>query len=89
MRNVFLFGVNNAFTPAGWADGVVTLPATNCYLEIGVTNWSDQIHDIGIAMSGVTVGGKPIHAAEPAVLAMFGFGALLVGVFAGLRRRPV
>lgn len=72
----------------GWVNANYTIPtAGNYYLEIGVTNWSDSLFDTGLAMSGVTVGGKPIMTPEPAAFGMFGLGVLLIGLFAGLRRR--
>jgi hypothetical protein len=73
----------------GWVNANYTIAtAGNYYLQIGVINWSDSGYDSGLAMSGVTVGGAPINGVpEPAALGMFGLGALLVGLFAGLRRR--
>lgn len=76
----------------GWVNANYTIAtAGNYYLEIGVTNWDDEVYDTGLAMSGVTVGGKPIEppvgVPEPAALGMFGLGVLLIGLFAGLRRR--
>lgn len=72
----------------GWVNANYTIAtAGDYYLEIGVVNWSDTSYQTGLAMSGVTVGGKPIGVPEPAALGMFGLGALLIGLFAGLRRR--
>lgn len=73
----------------GWVNANYTIPDLgNYFLEIGVVNWSDTAYQTGLAMSGVTVGGKPIVTTpEPSALAMFGLGALLIGLFVGLRRR--
>lgn len=58
------------------------------YLEIGAINWADTRYASGLAMSGVTVGGVPINGVpEPAAFGMFGLGVLLLGLFAGMRRR--
>jgi hypothetical protein len=72
-----------------WVNANFTIATSGAYyLQIGVTNWQDYGYASGLAMSGVTVGGTPINGVpEPAVLGMFGLGALLVGLFAGLRRR--
>lgn len=40
-----------------------------------------------IGFDNVTLGASPQGVPEPAALGMFGFGALLIGLFAGLRRR--
>lgn len=72
----------------GWINANYTIAtAGNYYLKIGVTNWLDTIFDSGLAMSGVTVGGKPIVTPEPTVLGMFGLGVILLGLFVGMRRR--
>lgn len=72
----------------GWVNASYTIATAGDYfLKIGVVNWSDTLYDTGLAMSGVTVDGKPIDTPEPAALATFGFGALLIGLAAGLRRR--
>jgi hypothetical protein len=72
-----------------WVNANFTIATSGAYyLQIGVTNWQDYGYASGLAMSGVTVGGTPINGVpEPAELGMFGLGALLVGLFAGLRRR--
>lgn len=62
------------------------LAAGNYYLQFGVTNWSDEIYDSGMAIDGVTIGGKPITVPEPASLLMVMLG--LAGL-AGARRRRV
>lgn len=80
------FDVGCGYT--GWVNAnYVIADAGNYYLKIGVTNWSDTLFDSGLAMAGVTVDGQPIDTPEPAALGMFGLGALLLGLFAGLRRR--
>lgn len=80
------FGPGCGYT--GWVNANYTIATAGDYfLKIGVVNWSDTLYDTGLAMSGVTVDGKPIDTPEPAALAVFGFGALLIGLFAGLRRR--
>lgn len=72
----------------GWVNANYTIATGgNYYLELGVTNWIDTNYDSGLAMSGITVDGKPIGVPEPTELGMFGLGVLLLGLFAGLRRR--
>jgi hypothetical protein len=75
----------------GWVNADYTIATDgDYYLAIGTVNWSDQAYDSGLAMAGVTVGGVPIlPTPEPAALGMFGLGALLVGLFAALRRRAL
>lgn len=75
----------------GWVNANYTIAAAgDYYLQIGVINWSDTLHNSGLAMSAVTVGGVPINGVpEPAALGMFGLGALLIGLFTGLRRRAL
>ena len=72
----------------GWVNANYTIAmAGNYYLKIGVTNWNDTAYATGLAMSGVTVDGVPVGVPEPAELGMFGLGLLLIGLFAGMRRR--
>lgn len=73
----------------GWVNASYTIAtAGNYYLAIGVTNWTDTQYQTGLAMSGVTVNGEPIiNTPEPAALAVFTLGLLMIGVAAGRRRR--
>jgi hypothetical protein len=75
----------------GWINSTYDIAAAGNYiLAFGVSNWSDQAYDSGMAFSGITVGGKPVEGAipEPGTWAMMlmGFGA--VG-FAMRRRKLV
>jgi hypothetical protein len=52
--------------------------------------WSSVAHVQGIGTSGDSgwiVAGPPVTVPEPAELGLFGLGALVIGLFAGLRRR--
>jgi len=52
--------------------------------------WSSVAHVQGIGPSGDSgwiVAGGPVVVPEPAELGLFGVGALVIGLFAGLRRR--
>lgn len=70
----------------GWINTSFTLAASGNYqLEFGVTNWNDRIFDTGMAIDGVTIGGRlitdPNPVSTPATFALFGLG------FAGLMLR--
>lgn len=65
----------------GWINSTYNIDvAGNYILAFGVTNWSDQGYDSGMAFSGITVGGVPVGGAvpEPGTWAMMlmGFGAV-------------
>ena len=84
-------GVGNGCGYTGWINSTYDIAnAGNYVLAFGVTNWSDDAYDSGMAFSGITVAGVPIGNAvpEPGTWAMMllGFGA--VG-FAMRRRRAV
>ncbi|MGH3967997.1 MAG: PEP-CTERM sorting domain-containing protein [Mycobacterium sp.] len=67
----------------------------SCWDPIGVTftGIAESVAFGGVAdfigYDNITIGsGTPVHGVpEPAALGMFGLGALLIGLFAGLRRR--
>jgi hypothetical protein len=65
----------------GWINSnFIISTAGDYYLQIGATNWIDQIYDSGLAMDGVTVGGVPINpptgVPEPGTLLLLGAGAV-------------
>ena len=74
----------------GWINSTYNIAdAGNYVLAFGVTNWSDDNYDSGMAFSGITIGGIPVDdnaVPEPATWAMMlmGFGAT---GFAMRRRR--
>ncbi len=70
----------------GWINTSFTLAASGNYqLEFGVTNWNDTSFDTGMAIDGLTIGGRvitdPNPVSAPATFALFGLG------FAGLMLR--
>jgi hypothetical protein len=73
----------------GWINSDYTIAAAgNYYLEVGVTNWTDEAFDTGLAVDGVTVGGVPIGPSptpEPSTFVLLG-SALLSGA-AAIKRR--
>jgi hypothetical protein len=73
----------------GWVNASYTIAtAGNYYLAIGVTNWTDNAFQTGLAMSGVTVDGNPIiDTPEPAAIGVFALGLLMIGAVASRRRR--
>jgi hypothetical protein len=76
----------------GWINSTYDITAAGNYiLAFGVSNWSDQAYDSGMAFSGITVAGVPIDnnaVPEPGTWAMMllGFGA---AGFAMRRRKAV
>jgi len=72
----------------GWINTSFELVNSGIYqLEFGVTNWSDRLLDTGMAIDGVTIGGRvitdPNPVSAPATFALFGLG--VAGLM--LRRR--
>lgn len=72
----------------GWINTSFELVSSGIYqLEFGVTNWTDTLYNTGMAIDGVTIGGRvitdPNPVSAPATFALFGLG--LAGLM--LRRR--
>jgi len=70
----------------GWINTSFALANSGNYqLEFGVTNWSDNSYQTGMAIDGITIGGRvitdPTTVSAPATFALFGLG------FAGLMLR--
>lgn len=70
----------------GWINTSFTLASNGNYqLEFGVTNWNDSQYQTGMAIDGITIGGRvitdPNPVSAPATFALFGLG------FAGLMLR--
>ncbi|HEX4169266.1 MAG TPA: NF038132 family protein [Bryobacteraceae bacterium] len=78
------FDVGCGYT--GWARSSYRIPTSGIYsLQIGVTNWDDTFFQSGLAIDGVTIGGRPISAIpEPGTMALFSMGAL--GLWVVFRR---
>lgn len=79
-------GVGNGCGHTGWINTSFELASSGIYqLEFGVTNWTDTGYDTGMAIDGVTIGGRvitdPNPVSAPATFALFGLG------FAGLMLR--
>lgn len=84
-------GVGNGCGHSGWVEALYTISVSgNYYLKIGVTDWSDQIYDSGLAMDGVKIAGNPIlpptGTPEPGTLVLL-CGGFLPFVGRLLRRR--
>ena len=63
----------------GWIKSSFILPtAGNFFLEFGVTNWDDDSYDSGMAIDGVTIGGRVINnpVSAPAGFALFALSVL-------------
>lgn len=63
----------------GWVNTSFELVSSGNYqLEFGVTNWTDSEYQTGMAIDGVTIGGRvitdPSPVSAPATLAVFGLG---------------
>ena len=71
----------------GWIQATYSITeAGNYTLVFGVTNWTDDLYDSGLAFDGLTIDDNPIpEYPEPATWAMMIGGFVLVG--AGLRHR--
>lgn len=63
----------------GWIKSSFILPtAGDFFLEFGVTNWDDDSYDSGMAIDGVTIGGRVINnpVSAPAGFTLFALGVL-------------
>ncbi|TPH17302.1 NF038132 family protein [Litorilituus lipolyticus] len=65
----------------GWVQSNYNiLNSGNYYLEFGVTNWTDNAFDSGLAFDGITIGGiaidEPKEIPEPAGIALFGLALM-------------
>jgi PEP-CTERM motif len=76
----------------GWIDSSYAIPnAGNYVVEFGVSNWSDVAYDSGLAIDGITIGGKPVTppttgVPEPGTVTLLCAGLAFVAL-AGRRRR--
>ena len=74
----------------GWIQATYTIATAGTYrLAFGVSNWSDNAFDSGLAYAGVFMDGNPIGVPEPASWAMLIAGFGLVGAAARRRRSAV
>ena len=74
----------------GWIQATYTIATAGTYrLAFGVTNWSDNAFDSGLAYAGVFVDGVGVGVPEPASWAMLIAGFGLVGAAARRRRAAV
>lgn len=74
----------------GWVNSLYEIDtAGNYLLQFGVTNWTDQIFDTGMAIAGATIGGVPIDPSVPPVPLPAAGWMLVAGIggLAALRRR--
>jgi len=81
------FDVGCGYT--GWIQSTYTIATAGTYtLAFGVTNWTDQIWDSGLAFDGVTVDGTPVTGAVPeaSTWSMMILGFAGVGYMAYRRR---
>jgi hypothetical protein len=75
----------------GWIQSTYDIGAAGNYvLEFGVTNWSDQDYESGLAFDGITVAGVEIPPAipEPETYALMLGGLAVVGWVARRRKKP-
>ncbi|MEE2690478.1 MAG: NF038132 family protein [Pseudomonadota bacterium] len=83
-------GVGQGCGYTGWVLSNYVIASTGLYkLVFGVTNWSDQGWDSGLAFSGLTIDGKPIEneIPLPAAFPLFLAGVASLGLFRRRRKQ--